>query len=113
MRKTLHPCIGIRSASLQDPAPILSRFCLSASIPCQNTWRIFVDALLIDQGITVSALLKVNVGTCQQDHSLRASIAISAEDVQFDIAAKDLLAQVLFSCLPESLADKAFRYSWN
>ena len=59
-----------------------------------NTWRVFSNILLVDPSITVSDLLKVNVGTVQHNHRQCAPVAIPA---------KDVLAQVLFSRVPESL----------
>ena len=79
-------------------------FDLSAAVSRLNTGRIFSDVLLVDPGESVSDLLKVDVGAVQHNHSQEAAIAISAEDAQLDIAAKDILTQVLFSCLSKRLS---------
>jgi hypothetical protein len=78
-------------------APVLSRFDLSALVSRLHTGRIFSDVFLVD-------LLEVDISAGQQDHSQEAAVVVSAEDVQLDITAKDVLAQVLFSRLSKSLA---------
>jgi hypothetical protein len=85
-----------RRCSLASASALRYRACTSR--------RAFTYIFGVNPSHPISDLLQVDIDVVQHEHGQRAAVAVSTKDMQFHVSAKDVLAQVLFGRLSESLA---------